>query len=132
MDKSATNYEAGGLIPVEKGTLIKDGSCKGVISAFYLNKPNFFFENLGFFYAIYKKMKKDNNWHDNELRKLKQDKKEALGKKVDEQGTASDVRNRKRIKEEFKKERRRIKRVEKRNWEDDLSDELDKYYNDRY
>ena len=70
------------------------------------------------------KKKKDEIWHEQELRKLKSDKKEALGEKDDSQGTATDVRNRKRIKEEFKKERRRIKRTERQHWKDNVEEEL--------
>jgi hypothetical protein len=73
--------------------------------------------------------KKDKTWHDQELRKLKEDKKEALGQQGDdEHGTSSDVRNRKKIKEEFKKERRRIKRSEKRNWKLEIDGEINKLH----
>ena len=75
---------------------------------------------------------KDEIWHDNELKKLKEEKKDVLGEKGDDsQGTASDVRNRKRIKDEFRKERRRIKRVERRSWKQDLDEEVDKFYKDK-
>jgi ElaB/YqjD/DUF883 family membrane-anchored ribosome-binding protein len=69
--------------------------------------------------------KKDEIWHDQELKKLKEEKKEILGEKIDDsQGSSSDVSNRKRIKEEFKKERRRIKRSEKQNWKKQIDTEL--------
>jgi hypothetical protein len=50
VDRSGTNYEAK-LILVEEDNPIKDGSCRGVISAFYKLNPIFLFENIGFFNA---------------------------------------------------------------------------------
>jgi hypothetical protein len=70
--------------------------------------------------------KKDNIWHDNELKKLKKEKKEALGDKDDYSGTSSEVKYRKKIKEEYKKERRRIKRAEKNTWKQEVEEEINK------
>jgi hypothetical protein len=71
--------------------------------------------------------KKNKDWHDNEIKKLKGDKKEILGayKNIDEKGTSTDVKNRKKIKEEFKKERRRIKRSEKEHWKNEVKNIID-------
>ena len=63
---------------------------------------------------------KEQAWHNKQIHKLKEEKKEVLGDKIDSEGSSVDVKNRKKIKEEFKKERRRIKRSEKQNWKNNL------------
>ena len=70
---------------------------------------------------------KDNIWHDSEVRKLKQEKKEVLNdmKGDDYYGTQSDNKSRKAIKEDFKRQRRSIKRSERQHVKKFIEDQID-------
>tara|TARA_R110000772_G_scaffold2410_4_gene8629 strand:- start:89768 stop:89989 length:222 start_codon:yes stop_codon:yes gene_type:complete len=70
---------------------------------------------------------KDNIWHDSEVRKLKKEKKEVLNdmKGDDFNGTKFDNQNRKSIRDDFKRQRRSIKRSEKQHVQRFIDDELD-------
>ena len=74
--------------------------------------------------------RKDDKYYDNEVRKLKEEKKEVLGelKGDDYYGTSSDNRKRKSIKQEFKRKRRSIKRSEKQDVDQHIQNEIDRIY----
>jgi hypothetical protein len=71
---------------------------------------------------------KDDIWHDSEVRKLKKEKKEVLNdmKGDDYYGNQSDNRARKAIKEDFKRQRRSIKRSERQHVKKFIDNEIDK------
>jgi hypothetical protein len=74
---------------------------------------------------------KDKDWEKEKVRKLKQEKKEALNKYNSDEGTSMDVKNRKKLKEEFKKERRSIKRASKQYAQKQIDEEVNKFYDNK-
>lgn len=71
---------------------------------------------------------RDDIWYDNEVQKLKKEKKEVLGELNgdDYYGTRSDNKARRSIKEDFKRQRRSIKRSERQNIIRFIDDEVNR------
>lgn len=75
---------------------------------------------------------KDTEWYDKKMKDLKNRKRASCGSIPEGEYDPSYINNKriKKMKEEFKKEKRSFKRAEKRNWKKKAQEEIDKYYDD--